>query len=927
MTDFFGDYKRPKAEMKIIDQFIKIYYESKREYKSNNYQKALSGFKDGYEILKDIYVIYPKALILYYIIKTKLKLSEFKDCEFYIKQLSKYLPDLIKYKKDSFIKFKSKLFLYEFILFFTYDNIEQSINVVIEMITFLKGIKIFTLEEKIRFFWIYIKGFVKISDNLNNRKFLYFKEQYESMLVEEVKENRKNDERMEIREKKIFRGFLEDYKSYMNSKIRQIIYEHLDKKFYYYKYGEINSKIMLFLNRNMDLYINSDCKDKLIEKFNNYLLITKIDLYEKYNMSMIQLIQEQKRRISAFKTIFSNIVGAFNHIFKNNLTSKEIIFKQISHSKSMQFIYGKKEIKEIEENIIKKIKTIKPLDSNSKKNKKLNSLNMKEISFPYNFKKEIFIPPSINEVEKINNIIRKKKTKINKFNMSVLSNLPFLKHRKSLLSKNEENKNSILKPKKLLRMNRSLINITKKSVSELFNANLNTNKKKKESVNEQFKYRNFNFYFITKLIETYENMYQNQEINIKNTNNNNSLDKYSKIFPRKIDLYNFNVIKSITDHNTVSIEGTISKYENQDKHFFYEDFLLIKNFYLFGICDGHGKYGDAIAKTVSFLLPSFIAYILIEDNLNKKKQDINEMIINLFKLEESPKEIKDIFLLKYIIDKFEINYKIFPFISSDMNKLSHLLYESCHYVQKDLTQRYNYNIEYSGTTLCSAFLLGKILYVSNIGNSRIILGNYNPNLNKWNSHQLSFEHTPTSPDEIKRIMAINSKVTIARNEEEIEPYQTCDKEKESVLPGISLSRSIGDSFAKDLGVIYEPETFKYNLNRNDKIIVVGSYGFWIYMNNDEVINIIGKYYEDGIKAEEASVNIVEIAKNKWIEENIKNPSFFTNKYKYGNNGINGKENKKDSFVESNISHIYDSQKEKKYYYDDITCMIIYLDIK
>jgi hypothetical protein len=370
MSDLFGDYKRPKAEMKIIDQFIKIYYESKREYKSNNYQKALSGFKAGYEILKDIYDIYPKALILYLIIKTKLKLNEFKDCEYYIKQLSKYLPDLIKYKKDSFIKFKSKLFLYEFILFFTYDNIEQSINVVIEMITFLKGIQLFTLEEKIRFFWIYIKGFVKISDNLNNRKFLYFKEQYESMLVEEVKGNRKNDERMEIREKKIFRGFVEDYKSYMNSKIRQIIYEHLDKKFYYYKYGEINSKIMLFLNRNMDLYINSDSKDKLIEKFNNYLLIKKIDLYEKYNMSMIQLIQEQKRRILAFNTIFSNMVGAFNHIFKNNLTSKEIIFKQLSHSKSMQFIYGKKEIKEIEENIIKKIKTIKPLDLNSKKNKK-----------------------------------------------------------------------------------------------------------------------------------------------------------------------------------------------------------------------------------------------------------------------------------------------------------------------------------------------------------------------------------------------------------------------------------------------------------------------------------------------------------------------------------------------------------------------------
>ena len=57
MSDFFGDYNRPKAEIKVIEQFIKIYYESKREYKSKNYQKALSGFKAGYEILKDIFDI------------------------------------------------------------------------------------------------------------------------------------------------------------------------------------------------------------------------------------------------------------------------------------------------------------------------------------------------------------------------------------------------------------------------------------------------------------------------------------------------------------------------------------------------------------------------------------------------------------------------------------------------------------------------------------------------------------------------------------------------------------------------------------------------------------------------------------------------------------------------------------------------------
>lgn len=925
MSDFFGDYNRPRAEINLIEKFIILFNESKKEYKSKNYQRALSGFKAGYEILKDIYDIYPRMVVLYLIIKTKLKLNQFKDCNYYIIKLNNDLPDLIKFKKDIFIKYKSKSFLFELILYFTLDNIEKSIDIVIQMITYLRDSDILSLEEKVYFFWVYIKGFIKISENIKTRKFMYFKEQYDSMLVEEIKQKRKYDEGIEIKEKKISRGFVEDYKSFMNSKMRQMIYENLDKKFYYCKYGEINNKIMFFLNRNMDIYINSESKDKLIEKFNNYLLITKIDLNEKFNMSMNQLIQEQKRRILGFNTIFSNIVGAFNHIFNNHLTEKEISFKKLSHSKSMQVIYGEKEIKEIEQNIIKNIRKIKPLELNPKKVKRLSSFNVKEISSPYNFKMEISIPPNfINAKASIINKRKNKKIYLKNAHFKKLTNFPAIKLRNNFLLRDEENKN-IEKSKKVIKFNNSLINFNKKNVSTLLNTN--KNKKNKEPITEKLIYRNINYFLITKLIEIYENMFKNQEINIKD--DKNFVDKYLKIYPRKIDLYNFNILNSIKDHNAFSLKGTNSKNENQDKYFFYEDFLLIKNFYLFGICDGHGKLGEEISKTVSFLFPAFIYYLLIEDNLNKKKQDINEMIINLFKLEESPKEIKDIFLLRYICDKFKINYNLFPFISGNMNILSHLLYESCYYIQKELTQRYNYDIDYSGTTLCSSFLLGKTLYVSNIGDSRIILGNYNSNLNKWNCKQLSFDHIPTAPEEIKRIMSMNGKVKRIRNElgEEIGPFRVFDKEKDSILPGISMSRSIGDSVAKNLGVIFKPEIFKYDLKRNDKFLIIGSDGFWIYISNEEAIDIIGKYYEDGMKAEESSIKIVEIARDKWIEENKKNPSLFNYNNRFKNNENNDKKSKKSSFADYNIIQNYESQKEKTFYYDDITCMIIYLDIK
>ena len=930
MSELFGDFKRPRAELKVIENFIQIFEKSKEEYNSKNYVKAISDLKESYEILKDIYDVLPKVVVLYLIIKCKFKLNEYNNFELYLSELDNYIKHIIKFKKDIFIKCKSKIFLYGLVYNFALDNIDKSINIVIQMIEFLKESKILSLEEKVYSFWIFLKNFIKIGVNIQTRKFLYFKEQYNSILVEEENREKKYYQGIEIKEKKIYRGFLHEYKTYMNSKIRQNIYENLDKKFYYFKYGKTNNKIMYFLNRNMEFYIKSDSKDKLIEKFNNYLLVTRINLNEEFNVSMTQLIQEQKRRILGFNMIFANIVGAFHNIFNNHFTEKEVTFRQIANSKSSTSMFGHKEIKEIEEKLISHRRTIKTINLNEKKvrQRKLNSLSTKEITLPYNFKSEISVPPIIiNGKETF--VIKSKKN--NYFlNINETKKLPFTKKNyKNIIIRhqNEENKNIIpnfgTKRRIILNRSQSLINISrnKKWKIPMLSKDKINNKTKKENYNEKFIYRNINYYFISKLIEIYGNMLKSLENNI----GKNFTEKYNKLFPRKIDLFNVNMQNSIKEYNVFSIKGTNSPKDNQDNYFFYEDFLLIKNFYLFGVCDGHGKFGEEISNAVSFLLPSYINYILIEDNLNKRKQDLNDMILNLFKLEEPPKEVKDIFLLKYIFDKFQIINEFFPFLTGDMKLLFHLLYETCFYIQMELVKRYHIDIELSGTTLCSGFLLGKVLYIANIGDSRVIMGKFDSNYNKWSCQQLSNDHIPMSSEENKRIMSMNGKIEKIKNEigEDIGPFLIFEKDKDSGLPGIPMSRSIGDLNAKKLGVIFDPEIFKYDLKEEDKIIVFGTDGFWKYLNNDEVIKIVGDYYEDGIKAEEASIKIAEIAKDRWIEENKKNPSLFGK----NNNNIDKEKNKKNHFIEYNFTQNYEQKKEKKYYYDDITCMVIYLDIK
>ena len=55
------------------------------------------------------------------------------------------------------------------------------------------------------------------------------------------------------------------------------------------------------------------------------------------------------------------------------------------------------------------------------------------------------------------------------------------------------------------------------------------------------------------------------------------------------------------------------------------------------------------------------------------------------------------------------------------------------------------------------------------------------------------------------------------------------------VPGLALSRSLGDSIAHSVGVINSPDCSVYNLNSGSKYLIVASDGLWNVMTNDEVV--------------------------------------------------------------------------------------------
>lgn len=161
-----------------------------------------------------------------------------------------------------------------------------------------------------------------------------------------------------------------------------------------------------------------------------------------------------------------------------------------------------------------------------------------------------------------------------------------------------------------------------------------------------FKLRNINNYFITKILSIFSTLYNNEH----NIQPDESQEIEHIVIKRK-DLFDFNHKNYIKSYNAISIKG--SQTENQDNYFFYDNYFLIKNLYFFGVSDGHGKYGKEIAKNINILFPSYLFYLLVDDNLSERQLDINKQIIKLVKLQEPPLNIKHMFILTY----FSINLK------------------------------------------------------------------------------------------------------------------------------------------------------------------------------------------------------------------------------------------------------------------------------
>mgnify|MGYP002868435095 FL=1 len=373
------------------------------------------------------------------------------------------------------------------------------------------------------------------------------------------------------------------------------------------------------------------------------------------------------------------------------------------------------------------------------------------------------------------------------------------------------------------------------------------------------------------------NNYKNNSI-IFNTNRFSKKDIWKKDFLLKKEKAKKSYLKKyeakITCASSLILPGHLSVYKayqnrykkyNQDCTFSYYNLYTMKldEISLFGIIDGNGPYGKAIAL------------------------GIKNYIINYFKVGNDMRVTlkKDNF--------YSIMYNSF------INAQKYLINNS---------QRLNINLTYSGATgivLLYPHNNTNKVYCANLGRNKCVF------YTMVGALRLSYELFPNRASERFRISLFkkqnsdkfqneqNNNINIIDNnnqknnqkdannhinnnnmmlnnnyndiEERVDTESKYMKELEKEMffkefNELDISRCVGNLAAEDYGIIPGPEVVESDIRLNKgKFIVMGTESLWKYLNEDEVGEIVNKHFSSN-NSEDACKDLQDLAKERWKEK-------------------------------------------------------------
>ncbi|EME29352.1 protein phosphatase 2C isoform 1 [Galdieria sulphuraria] len=300
-------------------------------------------------------------------------------------------------------------------------------------------------------------------------------------------------------------------------------------------------------------------------------------------------------------------------------------------------------------------------------------------------------------------------------------------------------------------------------------------------------------------------------------------------------------------------DGQQARKENQDAFCCYERFGGRSEEAFFGVFDGHGARGRAVAEFVRDILPTVLDSQLKDLSKLSDQEDAKSTETTLSEgLDPSMvtcTELKgkhQLDIVKAAIQGFIDCSKILN--SSDSNVDTFM----------------------SGTTAVVAWLYQTLLFCCNLGDSRCVIGRQcSPHSvsrmakEKYMAVEMSYDQKPSRTDETQRVVAAGGRV--ASWQTGIGPLRVWLADE--WIPGLAMTRSFGDSLLHSVGVSEIPEVTCIQLSEMDKFCVLASDGVWEFMSSQEVVDFLGKYRRK-CSAQEAAESLVQEAVKRWRKNEL-----------------------------------------------------------
>lgn len=171
------------------------------------------------------------------------------------------------------------------------------------------------------------------------------------------------------------------------------------------------------------------------------------------------------------------------------------------------------------------------------------------------------------------------------------------------------------------------------------------------------------------------------------------------------------------------------------------------------------------------------------------------------------------------------------------------------------------DIEYSGSTCTIGYAkAGGEVWMANVGDSRAVGAKREPG-NKFSLVKLSDEHILSIPAEAERITNCGGVVRpIIIEDRPIGPLR-CWHHNDADLPGLMVSRALGDRCGRSIGLNAEPSYFHVS---NLSFVIAASDGLWEVMSSEDAIGFVATTLIKPIPNMELSEILCLEAKRRWI---------------------------------------------------------------